>query len=97
MINLSLVIRLIRLKKKDPLNAEKQIDMLQDLVLAEMIEFVVPLVYVLVFCSAYFGPNSTLIEYKNKKKTFDKRMSPKLFQIGNIKINVFDIKLLAYF
>ena len=61
LINLSLVIRLIRLKKKDPLNAEKQIDLLQDLVLAEMIEFVVPLVYVLVLCSAYFGPNSTLI------------------------------------
>ena len=61
LINLSLVIRLIRLKKKDPLNAEKQIDLLQDLVLAEMIEFVVPLVYVLVLCSGYFGPNSALI------------------------------------
>ena len=57
LINLSLVIRLIRLKKKDPLNVEKQIDLLQDLVLNEMIEFVVPVAYVIVFGSAYFGPN----------------------------------------
>ena len=61
LINLSLVIRLIRAKKKDPLNVEKQIDLLQDLVLNEMIEFVVPIAYVIVFASAYFGPNSTLI------------------------------------
>ena len=61
LINLSLVIRLIRLKKKDPLNVEKQIDLLQDLVLNEMIEFVVPVAYVIVFGSAYFGPNSNLI------------------------------------
>ena len=61
LLYLSQAIRLIRLKKKDPLNAEKQIDLLQGLVLSQMIEFVVPLVYVLVFCSAYFGPNSHLI------------------------------------
>ena len=61
LIDLSLVIRLIRLKKIDPLNLEKQIDFLQDLVLNEMIEFIIPLVHLLVFFSAYFGPNSGLI------------------------------------
>ena len=61
LLYLSLAIRLIRLKKKDPYNAEKQIDLLQGLALSQMIEFVVPLVYVLVFCSAYFGPNAHLI------------------------------------
>ena len=61
LINLSIVVRLIRLKKKDPMNVEKQIELLQELILNEMIEFMVPLVYCLVFSTAYFGPNAGLI------------------------------------
>ena len=39
----------------------KQIDLLQDLMLNEMIEFVVPLVYCLCFATAYLGPNAEII------------------------------------
>ena len=61
LINLFIVMRLIRLKKKNPLNLDKQIDLLQDLILNEMVEFVVPLVYCLCFITAYLGPNSFMI------------------------------------
>ena len=61
LIKLFMVMQLIRLKKKDPLNVEKQIDLVQNLIITQMLECVVPLVYCLCFCSAYLGPNSTLI------------------------------------
>ena len=53
--------KLIHLRQKNSSDIEKQIKLLQDLVISEMIEFVVPLAYMTSFIGAYFGPNSTLI------------------------------------
>ena len=61
LINLYSSIKLLWVKKKNPLNIEKQIEIVQDLVIAEMIEFVVPIVYILTFITAYFGPNAEII------------------------------------
>ena len=61
LINLFTVVRILRLKKKVPNDLNKQIDLLQDLILNEMIEFVVPLVYCLCFATAYLGPNAKII------------------------------------
>ena len=60
-MNLAIVGNIIRTRKKYPQNADKQISLLQSLILNEMIEFVVPLVYCLCFSTAYLGPNANVI------------------------------------
>ena len=64
LINLSLGLRVIYLwKKKERTrqNVEKQIELLQTLVINEMVEFWSPVCYLLCFITAYYGPNAWLI------------------------------------
>ena len=60
MLNLYSSFRIVWLKKKRPEEKEKAIELLQELVIIEMVEFIVPLIYVLVFCCVYYGPNASL-------------------------------------
>ena len=62
-INLFRCLRIVYLKNKDESreNIEKQIEILQVLVISETNEFIAPLCYILCFMTAYFGPNSSLI------------------------------------
>ena len=48
-------------RKKDATNIEKQVELLQDLMVNEIVEFVVPLSYLICFIIAYYGPNANLI------------------------------------
>lgn len=59
--NLLLVLQLICFKKKHCVDVEKQMKIIQTLVMNEMIEFMVPLAYVISFVIAYYGPNANLI------------------------------------
>ena len=60
-INLGICFRIAWIKRRKPENTQKIIELLQELAIAEMVEFVVPLVYLICFCIAYFGPNAKLI------------------------------------
>ena len=63
-INLSHGLRVIYLWKKNDRtrnNVEKQIGLLQTLVINEMVEFWSPVCYLLCFITAYYGPNAWLI------------------------------------
>ena len=60
-INTFTCLRIIYARKKEPANIEKQLELIQELVVSEMIEFMVPILYLLVFISAYYGPNAKLI------------------------------------
>ena len=48
-------------RKKNPANIEKQMELLQDLMVNEIVEFMVPLSYLTCFSVAYYGPNANLI------------------------------------
>ena len=58
-----LCFKFIYLKKKEeiPERRELQIILIQEIVMAGMIEFIVPLGYLLCLLMAYFGPNATVI------------------------------------
>ena len=62
-INVFRCLQLIHFKKKgdNRENIEKQIEILQVIVISETNEFIAPLCYILCFMTAYFGPNSALI------------------------------------
>ena len=60
-INLSLSVRLVWMKRRRPNDIEKQYELLLEIVLTELIEFLVPLAFLLTFIVSYYGPNSTLI------------------------------------
>ena len=60
-INVYITIRIIRIRKKNTTNSGKGIELLQELVISEMVEFMVPIFYLLVFVAAYYGPNANLI------------------------------------
>ena len=59
-INMSICLRIVWMKKFSPLLVRKQIILLQDLALYELAEFHAPLSFIFVFVSAYFGPNAEL-------------------------------------
>jgi hypothetical protein len=59
--NVYISVRIAWLNKAHPNSEKKQIELLIDLIIAELVEFVVPLVYLLSFCTAYFGPNASII------------------------------------
>ena len=61
MINVLTCLWIIYKKKNYPENIEKQIELVQLLVVYEMVEFVVPLSYLLCFLIAYYGPNAEII------------------------------------
>ena len=59
--NIHTCLSLVVLKKRNPGNINKQIFLLQKLALAELVEFVAPLAFLLPFVIGYYGPNSKLI------------------------------------
>ena len=61
LINIYIIIKIISRKKNNLRDLEESIELLQDLVVNELIEFLVPLVYTASFAVAYYGPNSNLI------------------------------------
>ena len=66
-INIYICSKIIYLKKKKQDNTEKQVELLQDLVVNEMIELFLPLAYLASLLIAYFGPNSELIGHVGNK------------------------------
>ena len=59
-LNICLALRLIWLKKRHPNNIQQQINVLQELALYELVEFLVPLAFTMVLGVTYFGPNGNL-------------------------------------
>ena len=59
-INTLICIRIVWLNKQASFDLHKQISLLQDLALYELVEFQAPLTYVIVVVVAYLGPNSKL-------------------------------------
>ena len=61
LINIFICLKIVFLKKKKPDDNDKIVSLIQELVINEMVEFMVPLAYLtsLLFC--YFGPNAELI------------------------------------
>ena len=59
---------LIYIRLKKPERIEKQIELAQILVINEMVEFMVPLAYLLCFTVAFYGPNSEL--FGNVKSSY---------------------------
>ena len=59
--NVLIALRIVWLRKRKPEDNGKVITLLQELMIAEMVEFIVPLVYTLCFFTAYYGPNAKLI------------------------------------
>ena len=60
LFNIYLAVRLVWLRKKPSYNLQEQIDVLQELVLCELVEFLVPPSFTLVLSATYFGPNGYL-------------------------------------
>ena len=59
-LNIYLAMRLVWLRKRHSSNVQEQIDVLQELVLYELVEFLVPISFALVLSVTYFGPNGHL-------------------------------------
>ena len=59
--NMMIGFRIIYIWYKSPKNTNKLEELVYTLVINEMVEFTVPLAYLLCFTSAYFGPNHDLI------------------------------------
>lgn len=58
--NLYLCLRIVWINKRYPSKMEKQIHLLQDLVIYELVEFQAPLAFMLVVGITYYGPNGAL-------------------------------------
>ena len=54
-------IKIIYLKKKRPEEVDKQIGLLQELIINEIVEFMVAPAYLATFLVAFYGPNAELI------------------------------------
>ena len=61
LINICISLRLVWVKKRRPDDIEKQYELLLEVLIAELTEFLVPLAFLLTFIASYYGPNSTLI------------------------------------
>ena len=66
-INIYISCAIIYFKKKQKDNVEKQVELLQELVINDMIELFLPLAYLASLLIAYFGPNSELIGHVGSK------------------------------
>ena len=60
LINILKCARFCWIKSQNPSHLHKQIDVLQDLILCELVEFQAPLSFTLIFICTYFGPNGHL-------------------------------------
>ena len=61
MINIGLSGWIVYIWKKHADSIEKPIELMQELVINEIVEMMVPIIYLSCICFAYFGPNSHLI------------------------------------
>jgi hypothetical protein len=61
LINVYLSIKIVWINRENPSNENEQMEILINLVIAELTEFTSPLIYLLSFCTAYFGPVGTLL------------------------------------
>ena len=62
LINIYLCLKLIYLRRnKNKFDVSKQVALIQELVLNEHVEFVMPIAYFICFLAAYYGPNSEYI------------------------------------
>ena len=59
-LNIYTCLMIVRNTKKNG-NLEKRVDLLQELAINELVEFVVPITYLLCFLAAYYGPNAKVI------------------------------------
>ena len=69
--NIYLSLRLVWINKKQHHNIAKQAELLQDLVINEMAEFIGPTTFIVIFYASYFGPNRELLEIVNFLRTYD--------------------------
>ena len=60
LFNVEMCLRIIWLKKKRPNMIQRQLDAIQNLALAELVEFQAPLAFLLVLGVTYIGPNGHL-------------------------------------
>jgi hypothetical protein len=60
LINICVCLKIVWLNRKSS-QGKKQIDLLQELVINELIEFIAPIAYLLIFAAAYVGPNYSLL------------------------------------
>ena len=58
--NMWLCLKIVRTRKRSPQMIQEQIGALEELALCELVEFHVPLAFILVFLGASYGPNSGL-------------------------------------
>ena len=59
-INILLCLWIVWTRKRHPGNVQKQIDLLQDLAVYELVEFHSPLSFILVISVAFYGPNAEI-------------------------------------
>ena len=65
LMNIYLTLRIVWVNKRQPNNIETQIKLLHDLIINELVEFIGPLVFLLLFVASYFGTNFDLLESVN--------------------------------
>ena len=58
--NMYLCLKIVRTKNQSPQMIQSQIEILQELAITEIVEFVAPLGFILVFVAAAYGPNEKL-------------------------------------
>ena len=61
LFNILLSVWIIWSRKRQPDKMQKQIALLQDLAVYELVEFLAPLSFIFVLAIAYYGPNSEII------------------------------------
>ena len=61
LLNIIVCLRIIKARRTLQDDIEKQITLVQELVVTETVELMVPVAYILCFIMAYFGPNGELI------------------------------------
>ena len=60
-INMYLTVKIIWVRKRKPDDIQKQSDLLQELAHNELVEFIVPLVFLIAIVVGFYGPNCNLI------------------------------------
>ena len=63
--------KILQVKKSDKRSLEETTDLLQELIVNEIVEVLTPIMYLLCFVTAYYGPNADVIgNIKNSKWHF---------------------------
>ena len=61
LINMYITNKILKVKKNDKNSVKETTELLQDLIVNEMVEFITPIMYLLCFVTAFYGPNANLI------------------------------------